>query len=146
MNHLFAGYGPFRGDIARRTRGSMVAAETGPATGYALANLQDRGVFFIEPGEQVYTGMIVGEHCRPNDLDVNVCKKKHVTNMRSSTAEETVRLDAARKMTLEQALEFIGDDELVEVTPTHVRLRKSILDPHMRLKAKKDRQRLEEAG
>jgi len=146
MNHLFSGYGPFRGEIARRTRGSMVAGESGPTTTYALTNLQDRGVFFIEPGEQVYTGMIVGEHCRPNDLDVNVCKKKHVTNMRSSTAEETVRLDAARKMTLEQALEFIGDDELVEVTPTHVRLRKSILDPHMRLKAKKDRQRLEEAG
>jgi GTP-binding protein len=146
MNHLFSGYGPFRGEIARRTRGSMVAGETGPTTTYALTNLQDRGVFFIEPGEQVYTGMVVGEHCRPNDLDVNVCKKKHVTNMRSSTAEETVRLDAARKLTLEQALEFIGDDELVEVTPSHVRLRKSILDPHMRLKAKKDRQRLEEAG
>jgi GTP-binding protein len=144
MNHLFSGYGPFRGEIARRTRGSMVAGETGPTTTYALTNLQDRGVFFIEPGEQVYTGMVVGEHCRPNDLDV--CKKKHVTNMRSSTAEETVRLDAARKLTLEQALEFIGDDELVEVTPSHVRLRKSILDPHMRLKAKKDRQRLEEAG
>ena len=146
MNHLFSGYGPFRGEIARRTRGSMVAGETGPTTTYALTNLQDRGVFFIEPGEQVYTGMVVGEHCRPNDLDVNVCKKKHLTNMRSSTAEETVRLDAARKLTLEQALEFIGDDELVEVTPSHVRLRKSILDPHMRLKAKKDRQRLEEAG
>jgi len=146
MNHLFSGYGPFRGEIARRSRGSMVAGETGPTTTYALTNLQDRGVFFIEPGEQVYLGMVVGEHCRPNDLDVNVCKKKHVTNMRCSTAEETVRLDAPRKLTLEQALEFIGDDELVEVTPAHVRLRKSILDPHMRLKAKKDRQRLEEAG
>jgi len=146
MNHLFAGYGPFRGDIARRTRGSMVAAETGPATGYALANLQDRGVFFIEPGEAVYTGMVVGEHCRSNDLEVNACKKKHVTNMRSSVAEETVRLDTPRRMTLEQALEFIGDDELVEITPGSIRLRKAILDPHLRLKAKKDRQRLEDAG
>ena len=146
MNHIFSGYGPFRGEITRRTRGSLVAGETGPTTTYALTNLQDRGVFFIEPGEQVYTGMVVGEHCRPNDLDVNVCKKKHVTNMRSSTAEETVRLDTARKLTLEQALGLIGDDELVEITPSHIRLRKSILDPHMRLRAKKDRQRLEEVG
>ena len=146
MNHLFAGYGPFRGDIARRSRGSMISAETGPSTTYAITNLQDRGIFFIEPGDQVYTGMVVGEHCRPNDLEINACKKKHVTNMRSSTAEETIRLDAPRKLTLEQALEFIGDDELVEITPANIRVRKAILDPHLRLRARKERQRLEEAG
>lgn len=146
MNHLFAGYGPWRGEIARRGRGSLVAGEAGPATQYAITNLQDRGVFFIEPGDHVYMGMVVGEHCRPGDLEINVCKKKHVTNMRSSVADELVRLDAARKMTLEQALEFIGDDELVEVTPGTIRVRKSILDPHVRARVRKERQRLEAAG
>ncbi|MCR5662371.1 MAG: translational GTPase TypA [bacterium] len=145
MNYLFAGYGPYRGDIARRTTGSLVASESGPATSYALFNLQDRGVFFIEPGEEVYTGMIVGEHCRPNDIDVNACKKKHVTNMRSSTADVAVRLDTPRHLTLEQALEFIADDELVEITPHKLRLRKATLDPNIRAKERKDREKLEEA-
>lgn len=141
MNYLFAGYGPYRGEIARRTRGSLVTGETGTATSYALFNLQDRGVFFISPGEDVYTGQIVGEHCRPNDLDVNACKKKHVTNMRSSTSDEAVRLDEPRHLTLEQCLEFIADDELVEVTPHYLRMRKAILDPATRAKDRKDREK-----
>ncbi len=141
MNYLFAGYGPYRGEIARRTRGSLVTGETGTATSYALFNLQDRGVFFISPGEDVYTGQIVGEHCRPNDLDVNACKKKHVTNMRSSTSDEAVRLDEPRHLTLEQCLEFIADDELVEVTPHCLRMRKAILDPATRAKQRKDREK-----
>lgn len=146
MNYLSAGYGPFRGDIARRTRGSLVASENGPATPYALNALEDRGVFFIEPGQEVYVGMIVGEHCRPNDIDVNACKKKHVTNMRSSTADEGVRLEEPRHLTLEQCLEFIADDELVEITPHSLRMRKAILEPNARLRAKKDRDRLEDTA
>lgn len=143
MNYLFNGYGPYRGEIARRTRGSLVASEAGPATPYAMFNLQDRGVFFITPGEEVYEGMIVGEHCRSNDIDVNACKKKHVTNMRSSTADEGVRLDEPRTLTLEQALEFIADDELVEVTPHHLRLRKRILALTGRVKARKEKEKLD---
>lgn len=141
MNYLFAGYGPYRGEISRRTRGSLVAGETGPATSYALFNLQDRGVFFISPGEDVYAGQIVGEHCRSNDLDVNVCKKKHVTNMRSSTSDEAVRLDEPRRLTLEQCLEFIADDELVEITPHFLRMRKATLDANARAKERKERER-----
>ncbi|MHB2016067.1 MAG: translational GTPase TypA [Candidatus Xenobia bacterium] len=146
MSHLSAGYGPWRGEIAGRSRGSLIAAEAGLATPYALQNLQDRGVFFIEPQEKIYCGMVVGEHCRASDLEVNVCKKKHVTNMRSSTSEEAVRLEVPRKMTLEQALEFIATDELVEVTPKSIRVRKAILDPNLRLKQRKEKARLEAAG
>ncbi|MBQ7529637.1 translational GTPase TypA, partial [bacterium] len=143
MNYLFAGYGPFRGEIARRTRGSLVTQETGPATSYALYNLQDRGTFFISPGEEIYTGQIVGEHCRLSDLDVNACKKKHVTNMRSSTSDEAVRLDEPRHLTLEQCLEFIADDELVEITPHFLRMRKTVLDPAARAKLRKDKEKRE---
>lgn len=137
MSHLGDGFAPYRGDIAPRNRGVLVAAEGGPSTGYALLNLQDRGTFFIEPGEEVYQGMIVGENCRPGDLEVNVCKKKHVTNIRSSTAEEVEKLNVPRKLTLEQALEYIADDELVEITPTQIRLRKALLCPHERNRARK---------
>ncbi len=144
MNYIFAGYGPYRGDIARRNRGSLVTGETGMATSYALFNLQDRGTFFISPGDEIYTGQIVGEHCRPNDLDVNACKKKHVTNMRSSTADEAVRLDTPRQLTLEQCLEFIADDEYVEVTPHHLRMRKAVLDPATRAKLRKDHEKRED--
>ncbi|MBT9584413.1 translational GTPase TypA [bacterium] len=139
MSHLSAGYGPHKGDIAPRNRGVLVASEAGPATGYALLNLQDRGTFFIEPGEEVYMGQLVGENCRPGDLEVNVCKKKHVTNIRSSNAEEVEKLNVARRMTLEQALEYIADDELVEITPTQVRLRKALLCPHERNRARKQK-------
>ena len=141
MSHLSAGYGPHKGDIAPRNRGVLVASEPGAATGYALLNLQDRGTFFIEPGEEVYMGQLVGENCRPGDLEVNVCKKKHVTNIRSSNAEEVEKLNVARRMTLEQALEYIANDELVEITPTQVRLRKALLCPHERNKARKQKEK-----
>ncbi len=148
MNHLPHGFGVWRGEIAGRSRGSLIASEPGTSTAYALTNLQDRGVFFIDPQERIYSGMVVGEHCRPNDLEVNVCKKKHVTNMRSSTSEETVRLEVPRKMTLEQALEFIAEDELVEVTPKSIRVRKALLDPAMRNRVRKGKEkaRLEAVG
>lgn len=146
MHHLSAGWGKWRGDIPGRTRGSLVAAEDGPATAYALHNLQDRGRFFIEPQTQVYRGMVVGEHARDNDLEVNVAKKKHVTNMRSSTSDETVRLDTPQLLSLEEAIEFIADDELVEVTPKSIRMRKSILDPAARFRAYKQKEAAREAA
>jgi GTP-binding protein len=139
MSHLGDGYGPHKGEIAPRNRGVLIASEGGAATGYALLNLQDRGVFFIEPGDEVYMGMVIGENCRPGDLEVNVSKKKHVTNIRSSNSEQEEKLNVARKMTLEQALEYIAEDELVEITPTQVRLRKALLDPHERNRARKEK-------
>lgn len=142
MSHLSDGYGPYKGELSSRTRGVLIASEPGPGTGYALLGLQDRGHFFIEPGEEVYMGMIVGEHCRPNDLEVNVCRKKQATNIRSSNAEEKEKLDVARKMSLEQALEYIADDELVEITPNFIRLRKSMLSPHDRNRARKEKAKL----
>jgi GTP-binding protein len=124
LNHLFAGWEPWHGPIAARTTGALVADRAGAATAYALSNLQERGVIFIEPGTPVYEGMIVGEHARGNDLDVNVTKEKKQTNMRASTADEAIRLVPPRLMGLEPALEFINEDELVEVTPKTIRLRK----------------------
>ncbi|MEW6277536.1 MAG: translational GTPase TypA [Candidatus Eremiobacterota bacterium] len=143
MNHLFHSFGPWRGEIAGRVKGSLVASEAGEATTYALHNLQSSGVFFIEPGEKVYAGMVVGEHCRPGDLEINVAKKKHVTNIRSSTAEEALRLEVARRLTLEQALEYIAEDELVEVTPQSIRVRKAVLDVHQRHRIRKEKARQE---
>ena len=139
MSHLSAGYGPYKGEIKNRNRGSLIASEAGAATTYALLGLEDRGVFFINPGDTVYAGMVVGEHSRPNDLEVNVCKKKQVTNIRSSTSEQTVRLEVPRETTLESALEYIAEDELVEVTPTSVRIRKRYLDTHVRARMRKDK-------
>lgn len=139
MSHLSAGYGPHKGDFRTRHRGSLIASDDGPATFYALHQLQDRGAYFIEPGTVVYSGMVIGEHCRPGDLEVNVCKKKQVTNMRSSTAEQTVRLEVPREMSLEKALEYIGDDELVEITPNSVRIRKQHLCPHTRARIRKEK-------
>lgn len=138
MSHLAAGYCPYKGEIRSRTRGSLIASEAGTATTYALLNLEDRGVFFVKPGDTVYAGMVVGEHCRPNDLEVNVCKKKQITNMRSSTSEQTVRLEVPREVTLESALEYISSDELVEVTPNSIRIRKKFLDPHLRARMRKE--------
>jgi GTP-binding protein len=132
MNHLFAGWEPWHGAIPSRATGALVADRPGAATAYAIWNLQERGEIFIEPGEQVYEGMIVGENARANDLDVNVTKEKKQTNMRASTADEAVRLIPPRRLGLEQAIEFINDDELVEVTPKSVRLRKRILAANMR--------------
>ncbi len=146
MSHLNDGYGPHKGDFRARNRGSLIASDTGPATTYALFQLQDRGTFFIEPQTQVYAGMVVGEHCRPGDLDINVCKKKQVTNIRSSTSEQTLRLEVPREMNLEQALEYIGEDELVEVTPTSVRIRKMHLDPHVRNRIRKEKKAQDQAA
>ena len=146
MNHVFHGYGPYRGEIASRPRGCLIATESGEATTYALHALQDRGVFFIEPGTRVYPGMVVGENPRGNDIEVNVCKRKHVTNVRSSTQEETLRLDPPRLLTLESALEFITDDELVEITPKSIRIRKRILDSTARYRAKRAEERGKAGG
>jgi GTP-binding protein len=134
MNHLFAGWEPWHGAIPSRATGALVADRAGSATAYALANLQERGEIFIEPATQVYEGMIIGENARANDLDVNVTKEKKQTNMRASTADEAIRLIPPRKLGLEQAIEFIDDDELVEVTPASIRLRKRVLASNMRPK------------
>lgn len=127
INSVFAGFAPCKGDIPTRNRGSLIAFETGESNTYGLYNAQDRGTLFIGPQTKVYEGMIVGENSRPDDLDINVCKKKHITNLRSSTAEETLRLTPPREMTLEKCLEFIADDELLEVTPKSLRMRKAVL-------------------
>jgi GTP-binding protein len=136
MNHIFSSWEPWHGAIPSRATGALVADRPGPATAYAIYNLQERGEIFVEPGVQVYEGMIVGENSRPNDLDVNVTKEKKQTNMRASTADEAIRLIPPRKLGLEQAIEFINDDELVEVTPSSIRLRKRILAANMRPKSK----------
>ncbi len=146
MDHYSLGYGPYRGEIKRRQKGSLIASETGSATFNALLNLQDRGQFFIEPNTEVYKGMVVGENTRPNDLEVNVCKKKQLNNIRSSTSEQTVKIDTPREMSLEQALEYINDDELVEITPNHVRLRKRYLEAHIRNQMKKKQQAMDGAA
>jgi GTP-binding protein len=136
INSVFAGYTPYRGEIPARSRGALVAFESGEATTYGLYNAQERGTLFIGPGVRVYEGMIVGENSRSGDLDINVCKKKHVTNMRSSTAEETLRLTPPKEMTLEKCLEFIEEDELVEVTPKSIRMRKALLSRQERQRAR----------
>ena len=127
MHHNFYEYEFFRGDIPGRKNGVMIAQETGRVTAYAINNLVDRGDFFVAPGEQVYAGQVIGEHCRENDLEVNVCKAKKMTNMRAAAADKTVVLRPPREMPMEMALEFIEDDELVEVTPDGIRLRKRYL-------------------
>ena len=137
MNHVFHGYAPYKGDIPSRTRGALVAFEDGETTPYGLNAVQERGTLFIGPNEPVYTGRVIGENTRELDMDVNPCKKKHVTNMRSSSSDEAVRLVPPRIFSLEQALEWINDDELVEVTPKSIRMRKAILDRSARAKAAK---------
>jgi GTP-binding protein len=132
MNHLFAGWEPWHGAIPARATGALVADRAGVATAYAIANLQERGEMFVEPQEKVYEGMIVGENARASDMDVNITKEKKQTNMRASTADEAIRLIPARKLGLEQAIEFINDDELVEITPKSIRLRKRVLQANMR--------------
>ncbi|KUG03938.1 gtp-binding protein typa/bipa [hydrocarbon metagenome] len=128
LHHIFASYSPYRGEIPGRTRGSLVASESGTAVAYGLYNAQDRGILFISPGTDVYEGMIVGENSRKEDIAINVCKKKHLTNTRSSGADEALRLVTPTTMSLEKCLEFIADDELLEVTPSALRLRKMTLD------------------
>ena len=137
MNHVFHGYAPYKGDIPGRTRGALVAFEDGETTPYGLNSVQDRGTLFLGANVPVYTGQIIGENARENDMDVNPNKKKHVTNMRSSSSDEAVRLTPPRIFSLEQALEWINDDELVEVTPENIRMRKAILDRSARAKAAK---------
>ena len=134
MNQLFAGYEPYKGDIATRTRGSIVAHETGETTGYGLFNTQDRGRLFIGPGVQVYEGMIVGECAKSEDVTCNVCRAKHLTNTRASGSDDALRLVPPTVLSLEQCMEFIKDDELLEVTPESLRLRKVILSKEQRLK------------
>ena len=124
MHHRFHRYGAYRGDMPGRANGVMIATQTGQVTTYALGQLADRGVMFIEPGEQVYEGQVVGEHSKENDIAVNVVRPKPMTNMRSSTKDSTVVLKAPRKLVLEPALEYIENDELVELTPLSLRLRK----------------------
>lgn len=136
MNHVFHDFEPFRGEISDRSRGSMIAWENGEAVTYGLYNAQERGSLFITPGTNVYEGMIVGENSRSEDIVVNVCKKKHVTNMRASGSDEALRLTPPVIMSLEQALEFIAEDELVEITPINIRLRKRILNSEQRAKSR----------
>ena len=137
MNHVFHGYAPYKGDIPGRTRGALVAFEDGETTPYGLNSVQDRGTLFLGANVPVYTGQVIGENARENDMDVNPNKKKHVTNMRSSSSDEAVRLTPPRIFSLEQALEWINDDELVEVTPENIRMRKAILDRSARAKVAK---------
>ncbi len=135
MNQLFNGFEPYAGDIATRTRGSIVVHETGTTTGYGLWNTQDRGRLFVGPGVDVYEGMIVDECAKNEDIICNVCKKKHVTNTRASGSDEALKLVPPTTLSLEQSMEFLADDELLEVTPKSIRLRKTILDKQLRLKA-----------
>ena len=135
MNSVFNGYGPYKGDIQYRKQGSLIAFETGEAITYGLFNAQERGILFIGPGEKVYSGMVIGQNGRGEDIELNVCKKKQLTNTRSSSADEALRLTPPKVLSLEQALEFIDTDELLEVTPSSLRIRKKILDPTMRKRA-----------
>ncbi|WAT19010.1 translational GTPase TypA [Aurantiacibacter sp. MUD11] len=137
MNRLFDSYGPYKGPIAGRQNGVLISMEQGEAVAYALNALEDRGELFIKPGDKLYEGMIIGENAKPEDLEVNPLKSKQLTNFRASGKDEGIRLTPPRKMTLEQAIAYIGDDEIVEVTPQSIRLRKAILDPHERKKAKR---------
>jgi GTP-binding protein len=142
MNRLFHAYEPFKGEIVGRSNGVLIANDGGEAVAYALWNLEDRGPMVIEPGVKVYGGMIVGIHTRDNDLEVNVLKGKKLTNIRTTSKDEAVRLTPPERMTLEKALAWIQDDELVEVTPKSIRLRKSLLDPNERKRAEKTREAL----
>ena len=137
MHHLFDSYGPWKEGIESRRRGALVAFETGEATSYGLHNVEDRGTLFIGPGEKVYAGMVVGIHAKEGDLDVNVGKKKQLTNMRASGSDEAIRLSPPLILSLEQAMEFIDDDELVEVTPTAIRIRKKILGRNERARLRR---------
>ncbi len=136
MNSVFFEYQPYKGDLKRRDTGSLVAFETGEAVTYGLFNAQDRGVLFIDPGTQVYEGMVVGVSPKTEDINVNVCKKKHMTNTRAAGSDDAMRLNSPKKMSLEECLEFLGDDELLEVTPLSLRVRKRILDSELRAKAR----------
>ena len=134
MNHVFDSYEPYKGDITQRQQGSLIAHETGESTGYGLFAAQDRGRMFIGPGVEVYEGMIVGASPKNEDIVVNVCKKKHVTNTRAAGSDEALKLTPPTVLSLEQSLEFIAEDEFVEVTPKNIRMRKQILSKELRMK------------
>lgn len=135
MASVFDSYQPYKGDLSRRGTGSLVAFETGESVTYGLFNAQERGVLFIGPGVPVYAGMVVGSSPKAEDISVNVCKKKQLTNMRAAGSDEALRLVPPRQMSLEQCMEFLADDELLEVTPKNLRIRKRILDHSQRMKA-----------
>ncbi len=137
MNHSFLEFRPFSGSVESRKNGALISMENGEATAFSLFNIQERGTLFINPQTKVYVGMVIGEHSRDNDLDVNPIKSKHLTNMRASGSDDTIKLTPPRTMVLERALEWIEEDEILEVTPLNLRIRKKILDPNMRKRAKK---------
>ena len=139
INTLFDGYAPYKGDIQYRKQGSLIAYESGESITYGLFIAQERGTLFIGPGEKVYGGMVVGQNGKTDDIEINVCKTKHLTNTRSSGADEALKLTPPKKLSLEQALEFIDTDELLEITPESIRIRKKILDPTLRYRAKKNK-------
>jgi GTP-binding protein len=132
MNRLFERYGPYKGPIAGRQNGVLISMEQGPAVAYALNALEERGILFVSPGEMLYQGMVIGENAKPQDLEVNPLKSKQLTNFRASGKDEGIRLTPPKRMSLEQAIAYIQDDELVEVTPKAIRIRKRFLDPHER--------------
>jgi GTP-binding protein len=139
LHHNFSGYEPHKGELSSRSKGAVIQLEDGQSTAYAMFKLQDRTTFFVEPGIRVYAGMIVGENSRDEDMIVNVCKTKQLTNMRASGADEAIRLEPPKLHTLEQAIEWISDDEYIEVTPKSLRLRKKYLDHNERTRmSKKD--------
>jgi GTP-binding protein len=135
MNRVYEKYGPHKGPIDGRGNGVLISMEQGEAIAYSLNTLEDRGIMFVGPGEKLYEGMVIGENAKPQDLEVNPTKTKQLTNIRSSGKDDAIRLTPPRRMTLEQAIAYIQDDELVEVTPKAIRIRKRHLDPHERKKA-----------
>ena len=137
MNRLFDSYGPFKGEFGGRRNGALISTDKGEAVAYAIFNLQDRGTMFVGHGDKVYQGMIVGEHNRENDLDINILKAKQLTNVRASGKDEATVLTPPRKMSLEDMIAYVNDDELLEVTPKNLRLRKKYLTPTEREIAKK---------
>ena len=139
MNTLFDGYGPFKGDIQYRKTGSLIAYESGESVTYGLYSAQERGILFIPAGIRVYSGMIVGQNPKAEDIEVNICKRKQLTNTRSSGADDSLKLSPPKVLSLEQALEFIETDELLEVTPLSLRIRKKILDPTVRMRTKRNK-------
>ena len=135
INTIFNGYEEFKGDIQYRKQGSLISFESGESVTYGLFSAQERGTLFIGAGEKVYAGMVIGQSAKPEDVELNICKKKHLTNTRSSGADDALTLTPRKDLSLEQALDFIDADELLEVTPTSLRIRKKILDPTMRKRA-----------
>ena len=138
LNTVFEDYGPYKGDIAYRKQGSLIAFESGETVAYGLFNAQNRGTLFVGPGEKVYAGMVIGQNGKTEDIELNVCKTKHLTNTRSSSADDALKLTPPKVLSLEEALEFIDTDELLEITPENLRIRKKILDPTLRFRAKKN--------